>query len=327
MEVWVDEKRPEVVSTTNVVLALAVHAVFFVGCLLFARMHFTPKETVIPIDLTIVVNENLDGVEDEPPPVDDPPPPEPDPPPTPKVETPPPAPDPPPAPEPDAVVKVVEKKQPEVKPPEVKPPEPKPPEKKPDPPPKETQAERLERIRNSAKLKEQPKPPEVKKPDPPKETQADRLRRMVDSATVKKVDIKVPDTQSGNGRTAPQTMSEKDIKKYFDQGYKPGATTQIAESTMQLCISRIVQAIDRRWAEVNPPIGAEGTVFIAARLNAQGRLVNCHIKNGGSSGDRTSDAAALTVVKTVGTVPGLDRDFIKKYMKEDLVIRYKVATK
>ena len=68
MEVWIDEKRPDVMSTANVVLALVIHVVCFLGFFLFAHLHFKQKETVIPIDLTVVVNENLDGNEDEPPP-------------------------------------------------------------------------------------------------------------------------------------------------------------------------------------------------------------------------------------------------------------------
>ena len=89
MEVWIDEKRPDVMSTANVVFALVIHIVCFLGFFIFARLHFKQKETVIPIDLTVVVNENLDGNDDEPPPLDDPPlkPPEP-----PKVVTPPPPP-------------------------------------------------------------------------------------------------------------------------------------------------------------------------------------------------------------------------------------------
>ena len=70
MEVWIDEKRPDVMCTANVVLALVIHVACFLGFFLFARIHFKPKETVIPIDLTVVVNENLDGNENEPPPLE-----------------------------------------------------------------------------------------------------------------------------------------------------------------------------------------------------------------------------------------------------------------
>ena len=277
MEVWLEEKKPEVISTTNVVLALVLHALFFAAVFTFAKFHFKPKETVIPIDLTLVVNENLDGVDNEPPPLNDPPPPEPTPP---------------------------------------KPPEPTPPTPPPPPPPVETTVDAV--IKEPEKKK-----PEEKKPEPPKkETREERMKRMKESATISKVKIKVPDAQSGNGRTERQPRTREEIEKLLNKGYKPGSTTQIASSQMQYCISRIQQAIDARWREVMPRIGAEGTVVILARVNAQGRLVNCRLKD--SCGDRTSDAAALTVVKTVPAISGLDREFLKKYAKEDLAIRYKV---
>ena len=185
MEVWIDEKRPDVMSTANVVLALVIHIVCFLGFFLFARLHFKQKETVIPIDLTVVVNENLDGNENEPPPLDDPPPKPPEPP---KVVTPP-----PPPPKVDTKVDAV------VKEPE----KPKPPEK-----PKETLEERLKRMRESVKPKEpeKPKKEEPKKPEKTKEELLkERMEQMVKSA--KTVKIKVPDKPSGNGRTERQTMT------------------------------------------------------------------------------------------------------------------------
>lgn len=318
MEVWLEEKKPEVMSTTNVVLALVLHALFFAAVFTFAKFHFKPKETVIPIDLTLVVNENLDGVDNEPPPVNDPPPPEPTPP-KPPEPTPPTPPPPPPPVETkvDAVVKEPEKKKPE--------------EKKPEPP-KETLEERIKRMRESVKApekkKETPKKVEEKKPEPPKKTKEELLKERMDQMVknAKPVKIKVPDAPSGNGITDRKPpMTDKQIQDYLNKGYKPGSTTQIASSQMQYCISRIQQAIDARWREVMPRIGAEGTVVILARVNAQGRLVNCRLKD--SCGDRTSDAAAMTVVKTVPAIAGLDREFLKKYAKEDLAIRYKVKAR
>ena len=317
MEVWLEEKKPEVMSTTNVVFALVLHALFFAAVFTFAKFHFKPKETVIPIDLTLVVNENLDGVDNEPPPVNDPPPPEPTPP-KPPEPTPPTPPPPPPPVETkvDAVVKEPEKKKPE--------------EKKPEPP-KETLEERIKRMRESVKApekkKEEPKKVEEKKPEPPKKTNEELLKERMDQMVknAKPVKIKVPDAPSGNGKTDRRTLTEAEIRKRLDEGYKPGSTTQIASSQMQYCISRIQQAIDARWREVMPRIGAEGTVVILARVNAQGRLVNCRLRD--SCGDRTSDAAAMTVVKTVPAIAGLDREFLKKYAKEDLAIRYKVKAR
>jgi len=315
MEVWIDEKKPEVISTTNVVLALVIHLLFFVAVFTFAKFHFKPKETIIPIDLTVVVNENLDGVDDEPPPLDDPPKPEP-----PKPEPKPPKqPDPPPPPPVkenlDAVVKVPDKKKPE--------------EKKPEKP-KETLEERMKRMRDSVKAPEknpEPKKTEPKKPEPPKKTKEEllreRMQKMRDSA--KKVKIKVKDQPTGNGRTERQTRSPDEIAKLLGMGYKPGKKTQIATSTMQYCISRVQQAIDARWSQVNPRVGSEGYVLIAVRFNMSGRMVNCRLSK--SCGDRTSDAAALTVVRTVGNISGLDKEFLKEFSKQDLEIRYKVVAR
>ena len=303
MEVWIDEKRPDVMSTANVVLALVIHIVCFLGFFLFARLHFKQKETVIPIDLTVVVNENLDGNENEPPPLDVPPPKPPEPP---KVVTPP-----PPPPKVDTKVDAV------VKEPE----KPKPPEK-----PKETLEERLKRMRESVKPKEpeKPKKEEPKKPEKTKEELLkERMEQMVKSA--KTVKIKVPDKPSGNGRTERQTMTEAQIRKLLSDGYVPSSKTQLATSTMQLCLSRIQMAINARWSQVNPRIGAEGYVLIAVRFNASGQMVNCRLSE--SCGDKTSDSAALTVVRSVAPIAGLDKEFLREFGKQDLIIRYKVQAR
>ena len=305
MEVWIDEKRPDVMSTANVVFALVIHIVCFLGFLIFARLHFKPKETVIPIDLTVVVNENLDGNEDEPPPLDDPPPKPPEPP---KVVTPPPPPPPPPKVDTkvDAVVKEPEK--------------PKPPEK-----PKETLEERLKRMRES--VKDKPEPPKKEEPKKPEKTKEELVKeRMENMSKRAKTDrIKVPDKPSGNGRTAKQTMTEAQIRDLLNKGYTPGSKTQLATSTMQLCLSRIQMAINARWSQVNPRIGAEGYVLIAVRFNSAGQMVNCRLSE--SCGDKTSDSAALTVVRSVGPIAGLDKEFLREFGKQDLVIRYKVVAR
>ena len=311
MEVWIDERRPDVLSTANVVFAVVIHVACFLGFLLFARLHFRPKEAVIPIDLSLVVNENLDGNENEPPPVDDPP--KPIDPPKPKTVTPPPPPPPPPKVETkvDAVVKEPEKP------------------KKPQKTKEELEKERLERIRKEAKLKDPPKQPDPPKPEPPKKTKEELLKERLDamkkSATIKKVDIRVPDKPSGNGRTERRTLTEDQIRKRLSEGYEPGKTTQIATSTMQLCLSKIQMAINARWRELNPSIGVGGSVLIAVRFDLSGRMVNCRLVE--SCGDKTSDNAAMTVVRTVGPIAGLDRDFIREFSRQDLHVRYKVQSR
>ena len=166
-----DESRPSSFKAVYFVAAILIHIVLFVS-IWYIGLHEEEKdeEVVIPMELMVVVHENLDGEENElppeVPPVSQPDPPPPDPP---KV------PDPPPPDKPDIADAVV------LKPDKPKPPEPPKPPKPPEPP-------------------KPPKPPEpLKKPDKPekpKETHEQRLARMRNSTT--KINNPPP---RNNGRT------------------------------------------------------------------------------------------------------------------------------
>lgn len=279
-------KKPEVLGPRSVGMAVALHIVAFLLLYLFAMLHLKPRETVIPIDLTVVVNENLDGEENEPPPLDNPPP---------KVEQP--KPTPPPAPPKveekiEAVEQIVEKKpeKPKEKPPE-KPKE----EKKPDPPkPEKTKEqlmkERLERMRNSAK--------EVK--NPPK--------------------IVVKNQPSGNGKTDKQNMSEAEIRKLLNQGYKPGTSTQLAASEEQRCISLIREAFYAKWNR--PPWSADlKEMHLKVRFGDNGRVLGYQLEK--RSGDPKADSTVLQAAALVPSVPGLSLDFLTK--NPSVTIRFKVT--
>ncbi|MBP5286257.1 MAG: hypothetical protein ILO34_09195, partial [Kiritimatiellae bacterium] len=81
MEVWErnEADRPSVFSGFNFAAAAVVHVIFFGGVWALNGFSVFKPEKAIPIKLTIVVNENLDGVENEPPPLNDPVPPPPPP--------------------------------------------------------------------------------------------------------------------------------------------------------------------------------------------------------------------------------------------------------
>ena len=87
MEIWRvgsdTAARPKVLGTRNLTVALVLHLAFFLALWAYSVCHglFTKEEEVLPIDLTVVVVENLDGNPDEPPPLR---PPEPPPPPKPE---------------------------------------------------------------------------------------------------------------------------------------------------------------------------------------------------------------------------------------------------
>jgi outer membrane biosynthesis protein TonB len=279
-------KKPEVLGPRSVGMAVALHIVAFLLLYLFAMLHLKPRETVIPIDLTVVVNENLDGEENEPPPLDNPPP---------KVEQP--KPTPPPAPPKveekiEAVEQIVEKKpeKPKEKPPE-KPKE----EKKPDPPkPEKTKEqlmkERLERMRNSAK--------EVK--NPPK--------------------IVVKNQPSGNGKTDKQNMSEAETRKLLNQGYKPGTSTQLAASEEQRCISLIREAFYAKW---NRPPWTDSLreMLLDVQFDINGRVRGYRLSK--SSGDAKADATVTQAAALVSVVHGLSTDFLRK--NQQVTIRFKVT--
>lgn len=300
-----DEERqvPPVVSPFTLGVSLLVHVIFFTVLAMLALVRFRPRETVIPIDLTVVVNENLDGEENEPPPLDNP---EPEPPPPPPDPTPPP-PEPPKIEPKQKAVEVIKEETKKEEKPKV--------EEKPKDKPKP-------KVEEKPKAEEKPKekPPE-KKPEKPKETREERLARMRKSA--KEVKTVVKNAPSGNGRTAKKTLSEAEIQKLLNQGYKPGTSEQLATSDLQLGVSLVQMALNEKWAQLSPSIGAEGTVFLSVKFATSGRMVD--VKLARSCGDGVSDRAALQVARSVGIVRGLSPEFIARFSRESLTIRYKVV--
>lgn len=275
-----EEKKPEVMGAGNFVAALVLHVLFFAALFAIGNFSFADEEIVIPIDLTVVVKENLDGMEDEPPPLEDPPAPEPEPAAPDSAPEPPRQPDPPPPPK-ESVLPVEEQK--------------------PDPPkkvePKKTAAElreeRLKKMRDSAKDVDAPKK-EKPKPKPPQP----------------------------NGKTGPKTLSDAEIEKLLNRGYKPGATEQIAPNEESRCLALVKMAMDEKWRELSPRIGKEGIVNISIRFDRGGRIASSSLVK--SCGDAASDAAALKVVRSVGSVRGLSTMFLEKYSKESITLIYSV---
>ena len=282
-----ETRRDGVLGAKNVGIALALHVGAFLLFLVYATLHglFEPKETVIPIDLTVVVNENLDGEENEPPPLDNEKPPEPEP------EPEPPKPEPVPEPEPKVEALEVVKEKPKVE-------EKKPEEKKPKEPekPKKTKEEllkeRIEQMRKNAKF--------VKK----------------------KVSIEVKEVPSGNGRTARKTLTDAQIRDLLNKGYKPGTTTQLAENEMQLCLSLIKQAFYDKW-DRPPWTESLRPMVVRVWFGAGGRVINFKLEQGSS--DARADASIMRAARLVGSVPGLTPDFISKYRTSGIPVRFTVT--
>lgn len=286
MEIWrvgyEEEKLPAVISRRTLTVALLLHLSVFVVFWLYAACHdlFHKDEEIIPIDLTVVVNENLDGKENEPPPLKKPDPPKPKPKPQPK-------------------------------------PKPKVPEK-----PKE-----LEKIVTNIVTKVEKKV-EKKVPERPKKTarelREERMRKMRESAKVvnTKVTIEVRNAKaSGNGRTARKTLSNAEIQKLLNMGYKPGTSEQLAASDAQLGYSLIKSAVEDRW-EVPPWTDTLKPMTVRIWFGGGGRVVNYKLER--SSGDAKADRSILAAASRVRAIPGLPPAFIEAYKSKGIPCQFTV---
>ena len=293
MEIWRvgydTAQRPKVLSKRNLAIALVLHVSTFVLFWLYAACHdlFDKEEEIIPIDLTVVVNQNLDGKENEPPPLK-------------KVEPEPPKPKPRPKPKP----KVKE------------------PEK-----PKE-----LEKIVTNvvAKVdkKAEEKRPEKKKPEPPKKTakelREERMRKMRESAKQvnEKVTIEVRSAKaSGDGRTARKTLSDAEVMRRLNEGYKPGTSEQIATSELQLGYSLIKQTFEEKW-DKPPWTDTLKPMTIRVWFGGGGRIVKYNLER--SSGDRKADQSILSAASRVGAIPALPAAFVDKFKRSGVPVQFTV---
>lgn len=270
-------------SVGSLVSALAIHIAIFVGFAIYAVANglFEKKEEIIPIDLSVVVVENLDGNEDEPPPL--------------KKEQPPP---PPP--------------KPQVKPP---------------PPKIEKKEEKaLEKIVTNIVKKVEKKKDDDKKL-PPKKTakqlREERMKKMRESAkTVNKTTVIVQTSRpQPNGRTDKKTLSDAEIKKRLNEGYKPGRSTNIAASVEQFAYSLIKQTFEAKW---DPPPWTDTLKPMVIRVwfGSGGRIIDSRIEK--SSGDIRADQSLKVVASRVKAIPSLPEEFIKKYGRKGVPLNFTV---
>lgn len=285
--------RPKVLSAAHVAAAVVLHLMVFLAFCLYATVSFREKEVVIPIDMTVVVNENLDGEENEPPPLNESkPPPEPPEPPAP--------PKPPPEEEvKDAVVTGVVAKV--AKPKKVEPP--KPPEKT----KAERERERMAEMLKSAKLVKSVKPKENAKSRKTPEEEILSAAKPI-AAPVR---LSLPNQPSGNGRTGPKTLSDAEIRKLLGSGYRAGTVEQLATSEKQRCVSLIRQAFHAKWELVGRPAWTDTlrTMRLRVQFGSGGVVKEFRLVQGSS--DAAADRTVLKAAGLVRSVPGLSPEFLR----------------
>lgn len=283
---------PKVFGAGSVAFAVALHLAFFAAVWVLS-MPLRRKEAVIPMDLTLVVQENLDGVEDEPPPTTPPEPEPPPPPPEPEPPAPPPhaPPEPDPAPPPDAIEKVAEK----------------------------AKTNRVEQV-----AKEDPPKPKDKPTKTARQLREERIARMREKAKDVKRPAERPPTPRPprpNGRTGPKTLSDAEIARLLAAGYKAGSVESLAPDEATRCVSLIRDAFYRRW-ERPPWTDTLKVAELTVKFGAGGRVQNYALA--ASTGDRAADLTILAAAKAVGTVSGLSGEFLKSVGYE-VTVTFKVT--
>ncbi len=242
------------------------------------------KETIIPMEFLVVVEENAaDRLAEEPNETVEPPPEEP----TPAPPPPPPPPlDPLPAPEPL--------------------PPPPPVEVKPDPPKK------VEK-KTEEKKKTETKKPEKAKPKPKPKPKPIKIGERVGPVTTGKKD-------RSKAATAQKTLSDAEIKKLLGQGAKAGNKTQIPKDEASRCFGAIQSTFKAKCEAYGleaSPTGREPMLKIS--FGSGGRVTNISIAR--SSGNAAFDQQALQACRQVKRVAGLSESFLSDYKSVEIQLR------
>ena len=291
MEIWRvgydTAPRPKVISKRNLAIALGLHVSAFVLFWCYSACHglFDKKEEIIPIDLTVVVNENLNGKENEPPPL--------------KKEEPE-----PPKPKPKVKEKVKEEKPKELE---------------------KIVTNIVTKVDKKVEEKKPEKPKEPEKPKKTKEQlRKERMEQMRKSAKQvnKKVTIEVRNAkESGDGRTARKTFSDAEVMKLLNAGYKPGTSEQIATSELQLGYSLIKQTFEEKW-DKPPWTDTLKPMTIRVWFGGGGKIVRYTLEK--SSGDAKADQSIKSAASRVGSIPALPAAFIDKFKSSGVPVQFTV---
>ena len=216
-----------------------------------------------------------------------------------------------------------EDEPPPLKKPEPPPPPPPKPKAQPKPKPKEPEKPKeLEKIVTNIVTKVEKKPD--KKPAPPKksakELREERIKQMRASAKTVNKNTVITQPQP-NGRTDRKTLSDAEIQKLLNMGYKPGRSTNLAANEEQLGYSLIKQAFEAKW-DKPPWTDTLKPMVIRVWFGNGGKIVNFKLEQ--SSGDARADQSIKSAATRVGTVQALPAGFIDKYRSSGVPVRFTV---
>ena len=118
-----------------------------------------------------------------------------------------------------------------------------------------------------------------------------------------------------------KTLSDAEIMKLLNRGYKPGKSTQLAASEEQLAYSLIKQAFEAKW---DKPPWKETLRPMTLRVwfGNGGMVVRYQLES--SSGDTRTDQTIKTAASRVGRISALPQGFIDKYKSSGIPVRFMV---
>ena len=124
-----------------------------------------------------------------------------------------------------------------------------------------------------------------------------------------------------NGRTSKKTLTDAEIQKGLNIGYKQGRTGCLAAGERQLGYSLIKAALEAKW---DRPAWKDSLRPMVVRIwfGNGGRIVDYKLESG--SGDVQTDQSIKSAVTRVGSIPMLPRAFIEKYKNDGVPVRFVV---
>lgn len=200
--------------------------------------------------------------------------------------------------------------QPEVKPP----PEPEPPkvEEKPLEAVEKTVEKPKEQPKEKEKPKEKPKPLNLREKaklvkTPPKQEPPPDLR-----AKARKIDPPPTFKAVGKGTAHDKPVSQEEFMRRMMEGYRIGASNQIANDEVTRCASLIKQAIQREWDKESfkwhPGLSP---LEVELQFGSGGSVKGFRVLKG--SGDGEVDRTARNALSRLGTIPGLSSMFLRQF--------------
>jgi len=292
------------VNSYSLKWSMALHGVLLLAAVIAPLVPgFGPKDMTIPLDFTVVLDENLiePNIPDEKP--------EPE-----QKKTPDDAPAPRPAAQPQS--------EPE---PEIEPPEPMP---LPEPP--------KDAIAVEKKKPEKKKPEPVKKPaaEPAKKT-AEPVKKAEPFKKGKRVeaprqpqqpkfeDVYKPYDPSKPVSYKPLTdkmLSRGEIEKALREGARAGTRNEIPEDEISRCVVLVKRSLYDAWDQPGATDAGARPALLDIRLDSAGRIVSYRIRQ--SSGSSSFDQTVLKAAANAVPIRGLSLAFLRQY--ETLTVEFKL---